>query len=190
MVARMGLGKMRIGALVALMLAGCSATSADRVVEAGAFGGDAPRGTALMRRAMIEGHDAARAAMGVGPVRWSDSLAADAQGYADTLARSGRFEHSTEPRGAVREGENLWTGTRGAYRYDEMMGHWVAERRYFKPGPTPDFSTSGRWEDVAHYTQIIWRGTTEFGCAMASNRTDDYLVCRYAPPGNVVGMMP
>jgi hypothetical protein len=181
---------MRIAALAAMVLAGCSATSPERVVEERTFAGNAPRGTALMRRAMIEGHDAARAAMGVAPLRWSDTLAADAQLYADTLARTGRFEHSTEPRGAVREGENLWTGTRGAYRYDEMMGHWVAERRFFKPGPTPDFSTSGRWEDVAHYTQIIWRGTTEFGCAMASNRTDDYLVCRYAPPGNVVGMVP
>src|SRR5258706_5682932 len=118
MVARMGLGKMRIGALVAIMLAGCSATSPDRVVEARAFAGDAPRGTALMRRAMIEGHDAARAAMGVGPLRWSDSLAADAQGYADTLARSGRFEHSTQPPRAVREGEKLWTRTPGAFPPD------------------------------------------------------------------------
>ena len=80
-------------------------------------------------------------------------------------------------------------GTRGAYRYDEMMGHWVAESRYYRPRPTPDFSTTGRGEDVAHYTQIIWRGTTEFGCATATNATDDYLVCRYSPPGNVMGRM-
>ena len=89
--------------------------------------------------------------------------------------------------GPGREGENLWTGTRGAYRYDEMVGGFVDEKRFFRNGVTPDFSTTGKWEDVAHYTQIVWRGTTRFGCALASNARDDYLVCRYTPPGNVVG---
>jgi len=90
-------------------------------------------------------------------------------------------------RGPGRQGENLWTGTRGAYSYDEMAGHWIAERRDFINGPTPQFSRTGRWEDVGHYAQIIWRGSTAVGCALASNRTDDYLVCRYSPPGKVAG---
>jgi hypothetical protein len=179
--------------LIALaLLAGCSAAPPppqQRVTEPRAFAGEAPRGGALLRQAMIAGHNGARAGVGVAPLRWNDRLAADAADYARTLARSGRFEHSKEPRGASPEGENLWMGTRGAYRYDEMVGGWVDERRYYRPAPTPDFSTTRRWEDVAHYTQIIWRGTTDFGCAMASNKTDDYLVCRYSPPGNVVGRM-
>jgi uncharacterized protein YkwD len=159
------------------------------VVEERQSTGVAPRGEALMRRAMIDAHNRARAAAGVPALAWNATLAADAEKYARELARTGRFQHSTGPRGAVPEGENLWTGTRGAYRYEEMAGHWVDERRYYRRAPTPDFSTSGRWEDVAHYTQIIWRGTTEFGCATANNATDDYLVCRYTPPGNVVGQM-
>jgi hypothetical protein len=40
---------------------------------------------------------------------------------------------------------------------------------------------------VAHYVQIVWRGTRAVGCAMASGASDDYLVCRYSPAGNVVG---
>ena len=90
-------------------------------------------------------------------------------------------------RGAAHEGENLFTGTRGACRYDEMAALRAAERRFYRAGVTPDFSTTGKWRDVAHYTQMIWRGTTELGRAMAGNATADYLVCRYAPPGNVVG---
>ena len=89
--------------------------------------------------------------------------------------------------GMSREGENLWTGTRYAYAYTEMMGHWVAEKRDFINQPTPGFSRTGKFEDVAHYTQIVWRGSTQVGCAMSSNKTDDYLVCRYSPPGNVFG---
>jgi len=136
---------------------------------------------------MLDRQNAARAAAGVAPLVWSDGLAADALAYAQVLARTGRFAHAAQPQGPGRQGENLWTGTRAAYSYEEMVGHWVAERRDFVNGVTPAFSRTGRWEDVAHYTQIVWRGSSAVGCALASNRTDDYLVCRYSPPGNVVG---
>jgi hypothetical protein len=46
------------------------------------------------------------------------------------------------------------------------------------------------WHVVGHYTQMIWRGTTRIGCALASSRRWDVLVCRYGPPGNFIGEMP
>ncbi|CAN5305464.1 hypothetical protein BH10PSE14_BH10PSE14_36390 [soil metagenome] len=170
-----------------LLLAGCAAEAPTQVVEPRSTMAPARRGDALLRATMLRGHNAARAAIGIGPLAWDDRLAADAAGYAATLARENRFEHAAQPQGPGREGENLWMGTRGAYGFDEMLGHWVEERRYYRPAPTPDFSTTGRWGDVAHYTQMVWRGSTTVGCAMASNRDNDYLVCRYAPAGNVVG---
>ncbi|MEG3087081.1 CAP domain-containing protein [Sphingomonas sp. PB4P5] len=172
-----------------LLLAGCSNGPA-RVVEQRSFAGVAPRGEALLRGAMIAGHDRARRAIGAAPLAWDATLADDARGYAEELARTRRFAHSAEPRGATPQGENLWTGTRGAYAYGEMIGHWIDERRFYRRGVTPNFSTTGKWQDVAHYTQIVWGRTTRFGCAMAHNTTDDYLVCRYTPPGNVVGQVP
>jgi hypothetical protein len=33
----------------------------------------------------------------------------------------------------------------------------------------------------------VWRGTTQIGCALASSAEDDFLVCRYAPAGNILG---
>jgi uncharacterized protein YkwD len=158
-----------------------------RVVEPRTFAGPAPRDEALLRRTMLDRQNAARRAVGVPPLIWNDALAADARAYAETMARTGRFAHAVQPQGPAREGENLWTGTRGAYRYREMVDAWIAEKRHFTNGVTPDFSTTGNYEDVAHYTQIIWRTSKAMGCALASNRTDDYLVCRYSPPGNVVG---
>ena len=149
-----------------------------RVVEPRAFAGPAPRGDALLRAAMLDGQNAARAAAGVAPLEWNDALAADALSYAQQMARTGRFAHADQPQGLGREGENLWTGTREAYRYREMVDDWIAEKRYFRNGVTPDFSTTGDYEDVAHYTQIIWRKTRAVGCALASNASADYLVCR------------
>jgi len=158
-----------------------------RVVEPRPFAGPARRDDALLKQVMLARHNAARAAVGVAPLVWNDALAADALAYAEQMARTGRFAHAPQPQGPGRQGENLWTGTRGAYRYAEMIDAWIAEKRWFTNGVVPAFSTTGNYEDVAHYTQIIWRGTRAVGCALASNAHDDYLVCRYAPPGNVVG---
>lgn len=155
-----------------------------RVVERARSGPPAVRGPAALRAAMLAGHNRARRAVGVAPLDWDETLAAAAAGYAADMARSGRFRHSAA-RGM--QGENLFTGTRGAYSYGEMVALWVGERRDFANGTFPDVSRSGRWSDVAHYTQIVWRDTTRVGCALASGARDDYLVCRYGPAGNVVG---
>lgn len=178
---------MRAILLAIVTLAGCAAEAPTQVVERRTTMAPAPRGEAQLRTAMLRGHNAARAAVGVAPLAWDDRLASDAAAYAATLARENRFEHAAQPQGPSREGENLWMGTRDAYLYDEMIVYWVDEQRYYRPAPTPDFSTTGRWGDVAHYTQMVWRNTRAVGCALASNRANDYLVCRYAPVGNVVG---
>jgi hypothetical protein len=186
---------MRFAAL--LLLAACSAgpepadsrpeSQPERVVERRTNVAPAPRGAALLQAAMLAGHNDARAALGLPPLRWNAALAADAGRYAEVLARTDRFEHSPQPRGDPPQGENLWTGTSRAYSYAEMIGHWVAERRFYRPLPVPESSASGRFGDVGHYSQIVWRGTQEVGCAEARGRRDDFLVCRYLPAGNIVG---
>lgn len=172
-----------------LILAACSSDqeAPPRVIEPRPFEGSAPRGEPLMKRAMLTMHNAARASARVPELAWDDGLARDATAYARELARRGAFEHSKQPRGNPPQGENLWTGTRAAYRYDEMAQHWIDEQRFFINNPIPNVSRSGKFADVGHYTQIVWRGTTRVGCGFASNRRDDYLVCRYTPAGNILG---
>lgn len=158
-----------------------------RVVDGRASDAPAARGAGLLRQAMLDGHRAARGAVGLPPLSWDTGLAASALAYAQEMARTGRFQHAEQPQGPMRQGENLWTGTRGAYRYDEMMGHWLAERSNFVNLPVPQSSRTGQFGDVGHYTQIVWARSTAVGCAMASNKRDDFLVCRYSPTGNVFG---
>jgi len=147
----------------------------------------AARGEPLFRATMIKAHNQARRRYNVGPLAWDERLARDAKAYAALLARTGRFEHDAQIGRRPRQGENLWMGTRTAYSYAEMIGLLVKERRYFRPGRFPAVSRTGNWTDVGHYTQIVWPTSQRVGCATASNRANDYLVCRYLPAGNVVG---
>lgn len=82
-------------------------------------------------------------------------------------------------------------GTRGAFSPEQMVGNWIAERAYYRPGaPFPNVSRTGNWTDVAHYTQVVWSGTTHVGCAIYPSANWDYLICRYSPPGNIDGARP
>ena len=146
-----------------------------------------PRGYALLRSAMIAGHNQARRQYGVAPLAWDEALARDAAVYAQRLARINRFEHDRQAGRSPRQGENLFMGTRGAYSYADMIRLLVEEGRYFRAGRFPDVSRTGSVSHVGHYTQIIWPTSRRVGCATASSRGNDYLVCRYLPAGNIVG---
>jgi hypothetical protein len=131
-------------------------------------------------------HNAARAGAGVAPLAWDPALSDAAGSYAVQLALTNSFHHS-DRRARRGIGENLWMGTRGVFSYEAMVGRWASEQRDFVPGIFPAVSRSGNWENVGHYTQMVWPTTTRVGCAGASNARNDFLVCRYSPAGNVDG---
>jgi uncharacterized protein YkwD len=135
---------------------------------------------------LLEAHNVERVRLKLKPLVWSSRLAADAARWAKHQAQTATFEHATD----TEDGENLWMGTRASYTPEDMVGAWIEERRSFKKGPFPDVSTTGNWLDVGHYTQLIWFNTKSVGCARAANQFDDYLVCRYDPPGNWTGENP
>ena len=134
----------------------------------------------------LEAHNEARRDFGSPALRWNEELERDAREWAQRLARENRLRH--EPRDQ-REGagENLWLGSRGVFRPQQMIDDLVNEERFFRAGKFPNVSTTGNWRDVGHYTQIVWPETREVGCAMASGRRSDVLVCRYSPAGNFAG---
>jgi hypothetical protein len=139
---------------------------------------------------LLIAHNAERSAIGVPPLVWNGRLAADARVWADELAATGRFEHSPDEPGKQPQGENLWAGTPRAFSPEAMVALWIAERRDYRPGIFPNNSRSGDVENVGHYTQLIWRGTRQVGCATAAGRNEEFLVCRYSEAGNVYGERP
>jgi hypothetical protein len=145
-----------------------------------------PQDLSRLEPRLLALHNRERAATGAAPLTWDPALARAAAAYGPALARLGKLAHS-EPASRVGQGENLWMGTRGAYDLEEMAGGWAGEKSLFRPGIFPQVSRSGAWSDVGHYTQMVWKGTTRLGCAIHSSRDWDFLICRYSPPGNVVG---
>jgi hypothetical protein len=162
-----------------MLLCGCTAAS-------GAMAAAYDRAPMNAAARLLAAHNMERARVNAAPLRWDPQLAASAASYGPVLARMGRLEHS--PR-ASRPGqrENLWMGPRGTYSPEQMVGGWIAERSMFRPGVFPYVSRTGNWADVAHYTQMIWKGTTRVGCAIQPAGRVEYLIYRYSPPGNVDG---
>ena len=138
---------------------------------------------------VLASHNRERLDLGLEPLSWNPALAQSARQWADYLASTGRFEHAPDNHDAP-QGENIWAGTRGYFAPEAMVDAWIREKRFFQPGVFPDNSTTGRVDDVGHYTQVIWRSTTEVGCAKAASATEDILVCRYAEAGNYRGERP
>jgi len=137
-----------------------------------------------MTQEILAAHNKYRAQVGVPALTWSSNLATHAQQWANHLAsQGGRLVHSQ----GQGEGENLWGGTAGAFGYTQMVDMWGGEKQYFRAGTFPNVSSTGNWAAVGHYTQMIWRNTTQVGCATARGGSNDVLVCRYSPAGNVMG---
>jgi len=120
----------------------------------------------------------------------SGSANSTAQAYAETILSTGVFVHSSESQrnGA---GENLY------YRFSQFpldpatlaaqaVDAWyeeVAEYDYANPRFSPD---------TGHFTQVVWKSTTQLGCGVAQGPktiagrtgTANYVVCHYVPDGN------
>lgn len=116
-------------------------------------------------------HNQVRAQHGAGAVTWSDTLASYAANY---LANSGcNFAHSGGD-----YGENIaW----GYSTYQLAMQAWYDEYKLY------DYNNPGYSSAVGHFTQMVWKGTTQIGCAAIDCSGATYLACEYNPAGNYIG---
>jgi pathogenesis-related protein 1 len=129
---------------------------------------------------MLSAHAAVRAEVGVGPLRWSSQLAAEAQRWARELLARHRFEHEHD----LHYGQNLFEIDGGTVLPGDVVRAWAEEKRHYDPRTN---TCSGR---CGHYLQIVWRDTQYVGCAAASGDGRQVWVCDYFPPGNIVGERP
>jgi pathogenesis-related protein 1 len=125
---------------------------------------------------LVDAHNAHRAKHCAGPLTWSPKLAQAAQRWADSLKAQGcKFGHS--PRNAY--GENLAAGTSGTLDGRAVTDMWYDEVRLYR------FPDGGFSMQTGHFTQVVWRETTQIGCGVATCNGMDIYVCEYDPPGNM-----
>lgn len=109
------------------------------------------------------------------------------QGWADYLARTGKFEHDPKNR-EQGTGENLYYYMGSGYSgitCENACAAWYSEIKDY------DFQThgkkSGTTNAIGHFTQMVWKQTSKVGCAIAYNGTKVYIVAKYRSPGNYLG---
>lgn len=152
-------GSRPYGLFVALALAACAP---------GAVHNDAQ--TPLDVQTMLDAHNAYRARHCTPPLTWSPEVAASAQKWADQCV----LDH--DPNSDL--GENLaWGEELSAAETVKLWYDEISEYNYASPGYGP----------AGHFTQVIWRGSRQLGCAKAICGSVVYWVCRYSPAGNYEG---
>jgi hypothetical protein len=138
---------------------------------------------------LLAAHNEERALTGLPALRWDAMLAADAKRWALHLSTLGELVHDPK---AI-QGENLSKGPANANSLRDFVSGWTGEKTMWRNGQFPDVvkeearAKGIAWQDVGHYSQVVWRTTTHVGCATATAKGWDYLVCRYSPPGNLRG---
>lgn len=131
---------------------------------------------------LVARHNFWRADVGVGEITYSDELAEVANSWAKQLKEQGcEFKHSKNA-----YGENLFKGTVGYFTAADAVDSWGSEKQDYDYGKNK--CAVGKM--CGHYTQIVWKNTTEVGCAKVICDGSVIWICNYNPAGNYVGQQP
>lgn len=139
-----------------------------------------PASSTSIAQEMLEGHNAVRERVGVPALSWSPSLAQTAQDWAEYLVATRAFFHSPDNQ----DGENLYAISGGTASPNDVVSAWAQEASGYNINRDTCSGVCG------HYTQLVWRGTREVGCAVATDTQREVWVCEYYPAGNIVGYRP
>lgn len=138
--------------------------------------------TQLQKQEFIDAHNKWRAEVGVPPLTWNNDL----ENYAGEWAiKNGKKNCKMQHRSDTDYGENLYWSSGLPFSPKGAVDSWGSEIEDYNDELVGDEKAV-----VGHYTQIVWRTTTEVGCAAFQCGKALLVVCNYNPAGNWVGQHP
>ncbi|KAI0475991.1 PR-1-like protein [Xylariaceae sp. FL0804] len=152
-----------------------------------------------MQTAAINQHNLHRANHSAPEMTWNSEIA----GYAALTAQKCVFAHDMdEGNGGYGQNIAMWAQTSGAEALGDAGAIKMATTDMWYNGEFENYQQSyyglptppmGDFEAWGHISQLLWKSSTELGCAtqfcakgtMYSDMDAWYMVCNYGPPGNV-----
>jgi len=124
---------------------------------------------------LLDAQNVYRANHGSPPLVLNDELNEGAQKWAEHLAQIRTLQHTSDKS----VGENLaWCST--------SMSPQAAADNWYNEIKDYNFSNPGFTSGTGHFTQLVWKSSTEFGGGIAYDESGSaYIVGRYGPPGNI-----
>ncbi len=163
-------------------------------VQAGQFSVDAVK--------MVKAHNEVREVVGSPKVKWSKMLETKAEGQLKILYRMGcTMRHfgggenlfwasalqSFQPKKAA--GQSVWQRSPQKISENDVVAKWADERIWYSSHDNTCHAPEGK--SCGHFTQIVWRKTTEIGCGRAiCDDNSQIWLCIYFPVGNIEGETP
>jgi len=127
--------------------------------------------TAAEITGLLGEHNRIRAALGLSKLTWSCDLATLAQAWASRSV----FQHRE-----TTFGENMFVSTNSTASPVSALQNWEKEKAFWNN--TTGVCQAGK--TCTHFTQIVWRGTTQVGCGINRAATGNWklvMVCNYDP---------
>lgn len=115
------------------------------------------------------------------PLTLNKNLCKFAEEWAKNLANRGSMQH----RSNNSYGENIfykWGSGQITVNGNEPVDSWYNEIKDY------NFNAGKFTSGTGHFTQVVWKGSTELGVGMAKNSKNQiFVVTNYNPPGNYQG---
>ncbi|KAM9360481.1 Golgi-associated plant pathogenesis-related protein 1-like [Symphorus nematophorus] len=129
------------------------------------------------KKEFLETHNAYRAKHSAPPMTLNNEMCATAQAWANHLLSLGAGMHSE-----TKDGENIynmWSSAPVNPTGKEAVDKWYSEIKDY------NFDRPGFQGNTGHFTQVVWKESTELGVGMATDGNKVFVVGQYRPAGNM-----
>ncbi|CAM4618298.1 unnamed protein product [Leuciscus chuanchicus] len=129
------------------------------------------------KKEFLETHNQYREQHHAPPLVYSEDLCKAAQLWADHMLEKRSLGHSDTD-----DGENVYysfSSTKKTPTGKEAVGSWYSEIKDY------DFKKSGHQPKTGHFTQVVWKSSTELGVGLATDGNTVFVVGQYKPAGNI-----